>query len=239
MVLIAIYHDEVHNMLHAKISWNLKTVLSLHILRLVIGLVLVRLLYPYLFTVTPFIVEVTDRLVVLTLVWLTVYKYGGDFKSLGLSFHHLGRNILKGIAAGFILLLISTFSERLYIATLYITPTQHPLVVQVENARTWRELIMPLFLAGILAPFTEEILYRLFTFLPMKERWGLWGGAIGSSLVFALMHFNLYWLGEMMVVGVGLALLYVWTGSLLSGIVAHSLVNTAKILMVFNGISFL
>jgi len=226
-------------MLHAKVSWNLTTVFTLHILRLVIGLFFVRLLYPLIFTVTPFIVEVTDRLVVLALVWLTVNKYGGDFKNLGLSFHHLGSNILKGVAVGFILLCISTFSERIFATMLYITPTQHPLVVQVENAKTWRDLLVPLLLAGMLAPFAEEILYRLFTFLPMKERWGVWGGAIGSSLVFAFMHFNVYWLGEMMIVGVGLALLYYWTGSLISGMVAHCVLNTSKIIMLFYGISFL
>ena len=70
----------------------------------------------------------------------------------------------------------------------------------------------------------------------MKDQWGIWGGAAASSLVFALMHFNLYWLGEIMVVGFGLALLYYWSGSLVSAIVAHSIINTAKILMIFFGI---
>ena len=225
-------------MLSGKVSWNFKAVLSIHVLRLLVGLLLVRVLYPLVFTVTPFMIEVTDRIVVLGLVWITVRKSGSDFSTLGLSLDHVASNILKGMAVGVILLAVSIFSENIYTSMLFITPTDHPLLVQVENATTWQQLIVPLFLAGVLAPISEEMLYRLFTFLPMQERWGFWGGAIASSLVFAVMHFNLYWLGEMMVVGVGLAYVYYSTGSLLSAMIAHSVINTSKILMLFFGVSF-
>jgi membrane protease YdiL (CAAX protease family) len=226
-------------MLAHKVSWNLRAVLSIHILRIVVGVLLVRFLYPLIFDVTPFIIEVTDRLVVLGLVWFAVRRYGDDFSSLGLSFNHLGSNIAKGLVVGFILLAVSLFSEKIYTTMLFITPPDHPLVVQVEHATNWKELLIPLFLAGVLAPVTEEVLYRLFTFLPMQERWGFWGGAVSSSLVFALMHLNLYWFGEMIVVGVGLAFVYYSTGSLISAMVAHSVINTSKILMLFWGVSFL
>jgi len=223
-------------MLSGKVPWNLKAVLSIHVLRLGVGLLLVRFLYPLLFTVTPFIIEVTDRLVVIGLVWLTVRNCGGDFSKLGFTLDHLALNILKGMAVGFILLAVSIFSEKIYTTMLFITPAEHPLVVQAEKATTWQQLISPLFLAGVLAPLSEEVLYRLFTFLPMQERWGFWGGAIASSMVFAAMHFNLYWLGEMIIVGVGLAFVYYATGSLISAIIAHAVINTSKILMLFYGI---
>ena len=225
-------------MLSGKVCWNLKAVLSIHVLRFVIGLLLVRVLYPLLFIATPFIVEVTDRIVVLGLVWLTVRKCGSDFSTLGLNFDNLTVNILKGLAVGFILLAVSIFSERIYATMLFITPTDHPLLAQVENATNWQQLISPLFLAGVLAPVAEEVLYRLFTFVPMKERWGFWGGAIASSLVFAIMHFNAYWFGEMIIVGVGLAFVYYSTGSLISAMIAHCVINTSKILILFFGVSF-
>ena len=224
-------------MVSGRVSWNLKAVLSIHVVRLVVGLLLVRVLYPLLFNVTPFIIEVTDRLVVVGLVWFTVRQSDGDFAKLGLSWEHITVNILKGLAMGAILLAVSIFSEKLYTTMLFAMPTDHPLVVQVEKATTWQQLMAPLFLAGVLAPVAEEMLYRLFTFLPMRERWGFWGGAIVSGVVFAAMHFNLYWLGEMMVVGIGLAFVYDWTGSLFSAMIAHSVINTGKILMLFFGIS--
>lgn len=225
-------------MIYDKVPWNLKAVLSIHILRLVVGLVLVRVLYPMIFVVTPFVVEVTDRVVVLALVWVMVRNCKGNFNNLGLSLQNLKSHIFYGVMIGVVLLGVSIFSERIYTTVLFLTPSQHPLVAEVDNAVSWRDLISPLFLAGILAPVTEEVLYRMFTFLPMKERWGFWGGAIASSIIFAIMHFNLYWLGEMIVVGVGLSFVYYWTGSLISAIVAHSIINTSKIIMLFLGIKF-
>lgn len=223
-------------MLSAKIPWSLKAVLSVHVLRLAVGLLLVRVFYPVLFNVTPFVVEITDRAVVVALVWLAIRKYQIAFSRLGLSFHHAFRSVVQGLAAGLALLGVSIYSERLYTTVLFLTPDQHPLVAQVQQAVSWPDLLAPLFLAGLAAPVAEEALYRLFTFLPLKERWGLWGGAVGSAAIFALMHFNAYWLAEMMVVGIGLACLYYWTGSLISAIVAHSFINTSKILMIFLGI---
>jgi hypothetical protein len=43
----------------------------------------------------------------------------------------------------------------------------------------------------------------------------------------------------MMVVGVGLAFVYYYTGSLISAMVAHSVINTSKILMLFWGVSLM
>lgn len=223
-------------MLPDKVPWNLKEVVSVYVLRLVFGLLLVRFVYPQVFTASSFVIELTDRLLVVALVWITVRKYRQDLGELGLSFKQWGKNAAKGVIAGCLLLGVSIYSERVYTTVLLLTPSSHPLVLQAENAATLSQLAAPLFLAGLAAPVAEEVLYRFFTFLPFKERWGLAGGAVLSSAVFALMHFNAYWLAEIIIVGIGLTLLYHWSGSLLSAIVAHSLINTSKVLLVFFGI---
>ena len=225
---------EVDNMLKA--TWNLRAVLSVHILRLAVGILIVRLVYPLFFDASPFVIELTDRLLVIALVLWTVRHTKGDLKKLGLSLNNWGPNVLKGLAGGTVLLFISLYSERLYTTMLLVSPTQHPIVAQVQSAGSWQQLLMPLFLAGVAAPVTEEILYRMFTFLPLKDRWGLWGGAVASAAIFALFHFNAYWLVEMIIVGIGFALLYFWTGSLITSITAHSFINTSKIVMMVLGV---
>ncbi|SDE86228.1 CPBP family intramembrane glutamic endopeptidase [Sporomusa acidovorans] len=219
-----------------KATWNLRAVLSVHVLRLAAGVLLVRLVYPSFFNASPFVIEMTDRLLVLALVLWTVRHTKGDLAALGLSLNNWGTNVLKGVAGGAVLLLISLYSERIYTTMLLVSPAQHPIVAQVQAALSWQQLILPLFLASVAAPVTEEILYRLFTFLPLKDKWGLWGGALLSAAIFALFHFNAYWLVEMMIVGIGFALLYVWTGSLLTAITAHSFINTSKIVMMYFGV---
>jgi membrane protease YdiL (CAAX protease family) len=219
-----------------KAAWSVKTVCLVHILRLAALYGLARYIYPLFLTPTTTALEITDRVLILLLVWLTVKRSGGSFARLGVSLRGVVRNVSIGIAAGLLLLAVSLYSERVYSAVLFLTPVQNPLVAQVQTATTARDLLMPLLLAGIMAPVAEEFLYRLLTFLSLKEKWGLWRGGIVSALLFGLMHFNLYWMGEMLVVGLGLALLYYRSGSLVSAIVAHSVVNTAKILMIFWGI---
>jgi membrane protease YdiL (CAAX protease family) len=220
-------------MLSSKVPWSLGEVLVVHLLRLLLGLLLVSYIFPALFAASQTVIELTDRITVLVLVWLIVRKHGGSLAAWGLSTSRLARNAMIGIVAGFILLGVSIFSERIYTAMFLLTPTQHPLIVQVENATSLNQLAVPLFLASIAAPVAEELLYRLFTFTALKERFGLWIGAVLSAAIFALFHFNLYWLAELVVVGLGLALVYYWTGSLISAIVAHSFVNTSKILLLF------
>jgi membrane protease YdiL (CAAX protease family) len=220
-------------MLKAKAPWNLKEVLAVHAMRLLLGFILVRFIFPSLFVASQPIVEVTDRVVMVALVWLVVHKHGGNLRDWGLSSRHLGRNIAAGLGTGIVLLIVSIFSERVYTTLFLLAPSQHPLVVQVENAVSWRDLALPLFLAGLAAPVAEEVLYRLFTFPALKERFGLWGGVIGSAAIFALFHFNAYWLADLIIVGAGLALLYYLTGSLVSAIIAHSFINTTKMLLIF------
>jgi len=224
-------------MLPKKVPWNLKDVVLVYILRIVAGLLLVRAVYPLIFAESSsFVVEMTDRLIVIGLVWFAVRNKHGNLQELGLSTHKLGRNVMAGLLAGILLLGVSMYSERLYATTLFATPVQHPLVAQVQQALNWQQLMVPLFLAGLAAPVTEELLYRMFTFLPLKDRFGLWGGAVLSAAIFALLHFNAYWLAEIIVVGVGLALLYYWTGSLLSAMIAHSFINSTKVILLFLGI---
>jgi len=221
-----------------KVPWNLGEVLAVHLFRLIAGAFLVRIVYPSWFA-TQTVVEITDRLVMISLVWLVAHRHGTALSSWGLPGRRLIASSAAGVAAGAVLLAVSIFSERVYTTVFFLTPSQHPLMAQVAGASSWRELALPLFLAGLAAPVAEEVLYRLFTFSALKVRYGLWAGALGSAAIFALFHFNVYWLAELMVVGTGLALLYHFTGSLLSAIIAHSVINTTKIIMLFLNLSLI
>ncbi len=222
-----------------KAPWKIKDVALVHFMRLAVGFIALRFVYPLFFTAPPPVVEVTDRLVVVALVWFAVHRHGGTLAEWGLALARPGRDLAAGLGAGAVLLAVSIFTERLYTTAFFLSPTQHPLVAMVEQSSTWRDLLLPLFLAGLAAPLAEELLYRLFTFTALRDRFGMWPGAVLSAAIFALFHFNPYWLAEIVVVGLGLALLYQATGSLLSAIVAHSFINTTKIMLLFYQVPFI
>lgn len=95
---------------------------------------------------------------------------------------------------------------------------------------------MMFFLAAVVAPFCEEIVYRGFLFGGMREKIGPVWSAIVTSVVFAAAHFYVV-AGLIAVVGYGLVFcwLYHRSGSLWPGIVAHAVFNfTATWLTVAN-----
>ena len=217
------------------VRWQLRDVFFIYFLRLAIGLLLVQFVFPVAWTASTVIVELTDRLVILLLIYGVVKRCGSTWSELGITSKYLFSSVLWGLLTGLVLLFVSLYSERMFTTLLLLTPSQHPLVTLVEASHSWQDLLVPLFLAGVAAPITEELLYRMVTFLSLTKRFGLVIGLLGSAFIFAIMHFNLFWLTEMMIVGVGLALLYYKTGSLISAIVAHSFVNSSKILMIYFG----
>jgi uncharacterized protein len=216
--------------------WKLRDVFAVYFLRLACGLLLVRYIFPSTWSTSAWALELADRLVVLGLVYIVVRREGSSWQEIGVKSKQWGLQIGWGLLVGILLLGVSIYSEKVFTTLLFVSPSQHPLVSLVEAAYSWQDLVVPLFLAGFAAPITEEVLYRMFTFLPLTKRFGVTLGSLGSAVIFAAMHFSIFWLAEMVVVGVGLALLYYRTQSLVSAVVAHSFINTSKILMIFFGI---
>jgi len=89
-------------------------------------------------------------------------------------------------------------------------------------------------LAGVLAllaaPLAEETFFRGFLFPGLRNRWGTMRAALASSLLFALLHFNVGSIVPFTVIGMLLAWAYLVSGSLWMAISAH---------FAFNAISFL
>lgn len=223
-------------MLPWRARWSIRDVIVVYVLRLAAGLALVRLVLPLFGAVGPVAAEVSDRLLVVALVAGTVARRRGGWRDLGLTGRRWGRQVLWGLAAGVVLYAVSFASERLYTALFFTTPLEHPLVSMTRQATSLAALAAPLFLAGVAAPVAEEVLYRAFTLPPLVQRFGLAGGVVLSALLFAVLHFNVAWLPEVALVGVGLALLYYRTGSLLSAITTHAFLNSARMLFIYFGI---
>jgi membrane protease YdiL (CAAX protease family) len=81
------------------------------------------------------------------------------------------------------------------------------------------------FVLGVLiAPVIEEMLYRGVILHRLSRRWGVRGGVVASSLLFALMHFSLPLLSRFLL-GVILANAFIKTRTLLVPIVMHATFN--------------
>jgi membrane protease YdiL (CAAX protease family) len=81
-------------------------------------------------------------------------------------------------------------------------------------------------LSVFVAPPVEEIFFRGFVFGGLRGRWGVLPAALASGALFGLAHVGnpgtIYLLPPVAAVGVIFAFGYVYTGSIIPTIIAHS-----------------
>lgn len=90
-------------------------------------------------------------------------------------------------------------------------------------------LILMAVAAVLVAPISEEIIFRGYLYAAAKKYAGTWVAAICTGLIFAAVHGSLAALLPLFIFGVILALLYEKTGSLWAPIAVHFCFNGATV----------
>jgi membrane protease YdiL (CAAX protease family) len=104
------------------------------------------------------------------------------------------------------------------------TAPQEVVQFYVESARIGdsRAVLAVWILGGIVAPVTEEILFRGYFYGAVKRFWGRWAAMLSSAVVFGVIHANLPALPALIVLAICLALAYEASGSLWTPIIMHA-----------------
>jgi uncharacterized protein len=113
-----------------------------------------------------------------------------------------------------------------------------PEQIDTESLSTAGQ-ILTVIVAVLVAPITEELVFRGILFRPLRDRHGFWLGAAVSSLLFGLVHFvpapwpdTVLLQATMVFTGLALAAIYEWRGTLLSCIVAHMSFNVIGVVFI-------
>jgi membrane protease YdiL (CAAX protease family) len=95
--------------------------------------------------------------------------------------------------------------------------------------------------AVVIAPVTEELLFRGLLFRAIRDRYGFVLGAIGSAVFFGLLHTGAGAVADVVLLqvsiglfGLGLAAVYEWRGTLVANVAAHAVFNLVTVLVVFH-----
>ena len=89
-------------------------------------------------------------------------------------------------------------------------------------------------MACVVAPICEEILFRGYLYGLLKRYSCRFFAALISGLIFGLIHASLTSLAPLVVVGIFLAIIYEFSGSLWAPIITHSIFNTVNVMaMIF------
>ncbi|TNF26576.1 MAG: CPBP family intramembrane metalloprotease [Deltaproteobacteria bacterium] len=87
--------------------------------------------------------------------------------------------------------------------------------------------------AAVIAPLTEEVLFRGFLFRSLRGTVGVGTAAVFSGLVFGAVHLDPGRLVPLSVLGAMLALLYEWSGTLLVPVIVHGAWNLLQLVGVW------
>lgn len=129
-----------------------------------------------------------------------------------------GINILLALGCSlFFFLLLDNFLDPLFESLLPNSEDNYKQIVQA----LLKSPITSFLQVCILAPIIEEILMRGLVLEGLKNMYGVFTALLFSSLLFAILHFNMVQTLSALVCGIVLGLLYLKTNSIFCCILAH------------------
>lgn len=114
---------------------------------------------------------------------------------------------------------------------------EQDMVDLFRNADDPLLIILMVVLAAIIAPITEELIFRAGLFRYLRTRIPHWLALTLPALVFALLHGNLVAFVPLFALGVFFALAYERTGRIAVPMIAHALFNLHTLLLVMAGVA--
>jgi membrane protease YdiL (CAAX protease family) len=122
-------------------------------------------------------------------------------------------------------------------------PTERQsLIAMFANAESPLLLMIMILLAIVIAPLTEELVFRAGLFRFLRGRAPRWVALAAPGLIFASLHVNwstlegLTSLAPLVVLAVMFSLAYEHTGNIGTPIVAHALFNLNTVILIFSGL---
>jgi len=139
-----------------------------------------------------------------------------------------------GIAAGLVLLLLPLFMLVTTIAYQFLDGHAEPqelVKIYQHAAKSGKsEIVWQVMLAAVvIAPITEEILFRGYFYAVLKRIAGPVPSALGISLIFGAVHNNALGMPGLTLLALGLTLAYEWSGSILISIFMHAWFNATSL----------
>jgi membrane protease YdiL (CAAX protease family) len=155
---------------------------------------------------------------------------GFDIDSLG----GFSRTSLKrAVSTAVVLLLAATplilLAEGLTQNAFGSGSSRQEIVDLFNSSRTIEQRVMIIVLAVIVAPISEEFIFRFFIYGVCRRYFGIAIALAFNSLLFAAAHTHLPSAAPLFVLGACFTLAYEWSGSILVSMGMHALFNSVQL----------
>ncbi|MDP0501010.1 MAG: CPBP family intramembrane metalloprotease [Verrucomicrobiota bacterium JB022] len=196
---------------------------------------------------TPNIMEILGTVtmeVFLTLIVIGLYRYfgqDGNRDRINPQPQPLPRNLMIGglallgvfpilfginIVWGFLLQVLNELGLGFDIEA-------QPAVSLLQNMESPGLLALMLFAVVVMAPVSEELVFRAGVYRLCKNKLPVSASVIVSSLLFAAVHFHWQSMPGLFLVGACLALIYEYTGDVRANMAFHAAFNLNSVIMIF------
>lgn len=171
---------------------------------------------------------------ILAFVLLVRMFHTGRMEALRLKKHSL-KALVYAPAAGYLLVLFIHFlldRAGLFRWIEHVThaPAEQSIVSVLRHSSDIPLITIICFSAAIAAPLVEELIFRGYLYPIMKKYTGAWFALITTSLLFGIIHVSLVPFIPLAIFGAMLVLLYEYTGTIWTPIIAHCIFNTATLI---------
>ena len=175
---------------------------------------------------------IAQNLAILAGVGLALWRRGAGAALLGLTGANW-RRVILGFLAG-IGIALGLGLARYGLQQVFDFSSQTPGAEMLAPAGfTWLGFALMLLVAGLFAPFCEEVLFRGLLFGWLRQHMRPWLAALVSALPFGLLHIEPQHVVYATAAGFLLALVYQRSGSLWSSVAAHMAINLLAVSEVY------
>ena len=164
---------------------------------------------------------------------VVIRKYGLTWADLGLrpAERHWYR---RAVVVAILLLPAVALINGVLIPKLAEEPFRNPQLYAIAPAGfSWSAMLTMLVMAGVVAPFAEELAFRGLLFPWLRARLGVPAAVLLSALCFAALHGAVILIPALTMVGAAFAVIYQRCGSLWPAIVAHGVFNAIMIVALY------
>jgi uncharacterized protein len=143
-------------------------------------------------------------------------------------------SLRRALSTGVVLLLAAAplilFAEVLTQNAFGSGSSKQEIVDLFNTSRTIGQRVMIIVLAVVVAPISEEFIFRFFIYGVVRRYFGIAIGLVFNSLIFAAAHNHLPSAVPLFVLGSCFTLAYEWSGSILVCMAMHSLFNSVQLI---------
>lgn len=180
-----------------------------------------------------FLQQLLQSGLMLGLTLFVLYRLrGGNLRNIGLyplrNWRWLFYAMLCGMAVFFVMLYLSAWLVRLF--PQWATPQAITTVI-MQAKGVWERLAV-LFMVGVLAPISEEFLFRGYMYHSLRTTYPAPVSMLLTAMLFGCVHFDWLRLLPLTFVGFCLNWILVKSGSLWSAIIMHGTWNVCMALLI-------